>query len=111
MKATCMTVAAVLLAFSAGPAVAHEVPNMSHTHAFESAGYGQLRKVRSVNNELGSIRIVSPPAYQGYTQSPPVRFARPEPITRGPNMPIMKKQSAQNPALDYGSNGRKDYGD
>jgi len=111
MRFPVMAATATLLAFSAAPAIAHEVPNMTHTHAFESTTYGQVRKVRSVNNEVGSIRIVSPPGYAGYQQAPSVRFARPEPITRGPDMPITHKQSAQDPALDYGKNGRKDYGD
>lgn len=104
-------ITAALLVFSAAPAVAHDVPNMNHTHAFESTRYGEVRKVRSVNNELGSIRIVSPPGYAGYQQAPSVRFARPEPITKGPNMPFTKQRSAQDAVRDYGKNDRKDYGD
>ena len=62
-----------------GTALAHDVPNMEHTHAFKQAGYGTYRQGHSVNGPQGSIIIWSPRTYTGYQSAPSVRFARPEP--------------------------------
>ena len=111
MHARIRTLVVLALALGSGPALAHEVANMEHTHAFEQQGYGKYRVGHSVNNQYGSITIWSAREYNPYQAPPPVRFARPEPITQPPGNPLLQKKSRQNPAQDYGKDTRPDYGD
>lgn len=96
-------------------ALAHEVPNMPHTHAFENSEYGQAgtndygkvpQQTRSVNNELGNISITSPQRANPYGSGSTVNFARPTPITKPPGAPVASKQSDSNPARNYGKDNR-----
>ena len=96
------------MAALAAPLAAHDTPNMKHTHAFEQTGYGKVRQGHTVDNELGSITIWSAKPQQGYPASPPVDFARPEPITRAPSLPQIGPAKAR-PAPAYGV-PKKDYG-
>jgi hypothetical protein len=102
---------AVTLALGAGPALAHDVANMDHTHAFQQLDYGKYRQGHSVNNQYGSITIYSPRTYTGYQDAPAVRVARPKPITRPPGAAQAEKRSEQDPAQDYGRDSKADYGD
>jgi hypothetical protein len=111
MKARTRTLVVMALALGAGPALAHEVANMDHTHAFEQQGYGKYRVGHSVNNEYGSITIWSARTYNPYQGAPPVRFARPEPITQPPGNPLLQKKAGQNPTDEYGREAKPDYGD
>lgn len=81
---------------------AHDVANMSHSHAFEQTGYGQYRQGHSVNGPLGSIIIWSPRTQTGYQAGKTVKFARPTPITRPPGSPVAKTQSEKDPVSEYG---------
>lgn len=65
-------------------AVAHETPGIQHSHAFKQTGYGTYRQGHTVNNPLGSITIWSAKPVYSTQASPPVKFARPKPITRAP---------------------------
>ncbi len=99
------TAVSVLLAPSI--ALAHEVQNMPHTHAFENSEYGKPpQQTRSVNNELGNISITSPQRANPYGAGSTVNFARPTMITRPPGPPVASKQSDSNPAKDYGKDKR-----
>jgi hypothetical protein len=111
MTTRVCTVVAVALALGTGAAFAHDVANMDHTHAFEQQDYGKYRVGHSVNNQYGSITIWSPRTYNPYQVPPPVRFARPEPITQPPGNPSLQKQDGQDAAEDYGRQARPDYGD
>ena len=115
MKRTIMLAAAAGLAIAATAttrtALAHHVPNLNHTHAFEQTGYGKYRQGHSVNGPYGSITIYSPRTYNVYQGAPPVELARPEPITRAPGAPAAQTQADMNPALDYGKKQKDDYGD
>ncbi len=93
-----------------GVVIAHDVPNMAHTHAFKQTGYGTYRQGHSVNGPYGSITIYSPRTYTGYQNAPSVRFARPEPITRTPGRPIPKTEIIGDPAEDYGKRQKSHYG-
>lgn len=85
-----------------GPALAHETPNMEHSHAFEQTGYGKVRQGHSVNNALGNITVWSAKPYDAYEARPPVRFARPEPITQAPTLPRIGPATKPRPATEYG---------
>jgi hypothetical protein len=103
MKTPCLFLAATgaMLLFSL-PSQAHEVPNISHTHAFENTGYGKSRQGHTVNNQLGSITIWSAQPQGGYKAGSSVKFARPEMITQPPGSPVAKTRSQSDPAVDYG---------
>jgi hypothetical protein len=94
----------VLLFSAAGavPAMAHEVPNIEHTHAFQKTDYGVYRQGHYVNGPQGSIIIWSPRAYTGYRNQNQVKFARPTPITRAPGSPIRESRTQRDPAITYG---------
>jgi hypothetical protein len=115
MKRTIMLAAAAGLAVAAaatmGTALAHDVPNMDHTHAFKQTGYGTYRQGHSVNGPHGSITIFSPRTYNELQGAPPVEFARPEPITTAPGTPAAQIRAEKNPALDYGKTQKERYGD
>jgi hypothetical protein len=96
--------------FLAAAAQAHEVPGIKHTHAFEQTGYGTYRQGHMVDGPQGSIIIWSPQNVTGYQSSPPVKFARPQPITRAPGSPAAKSRTEEDPALEYGKKAKKDYG-
>jgi hypothetical protein len=104
-------VLALVAATVASTAMAHDTPNMDHTHAFKQTGYGQYRQGHSVNGPYGSITIYSPRTYSGFQSAPAVEFARPEPITRAPGAPAAQTTAVRNPALDYGKQQKDDYGD
>jgi hypothetical protein len=95
-------IAAATLVLTPGISLAHDVPNMSHTHAFKQTGYGKYRQGHYVNGPQGSIIIWSPQTYTEYQSGPAVRFARPRPITRAPGSPAVIKKSEADPAVDYG---------
>lgn len=115
MKRTLLLAGAkglALAAFAAmGTALAHDVPNMDHTHAFKQTGYGTYRQGHSVNGPYGSITIYSPRTYSGFQSAPTVDFARPEPITSPPGVPAAQNRAEQNPALEYGRKQKDGYGD
>jgi hypothetical protein len=115
MKQKLMMAGAAVLALAAataaGTAVAHDTPNMEHTHAFKQTGYGQYRQGHSVNGPYGSITIYSPRTYNAYQGAPPVEFARPEPITTPPGTPAAQTRAERNPVLEYGKQQKDDYGD
>ena len=94
--------ALVGLAGFGGPLAAHDTPGIEHSHAFKQTGYGTLRQGHTVNNELGSITIWSAKPYTGYQARPPVKFARPQPITRAPTLPQIGPARNAQPARDYG---------
>jgi len=102
---------ALAAATAAGTAMAHDTPNMDHTHAFKETGYGQYRQGHSVNGPYGSITIYSPRTYSGIQSAPAVEFARPEPITSAPGAPAAQTRAVRNPALDYGKKQEDDDGD
>ena len=104
-----LTAVAGALLVAAG-AQAHEVPNIEHTHAFEQTGYGTYRQGHAVNGPLGSIIIWSPQTQGGYQSPPPVKFARPQPITKAPGSPAARTRTDKDPALEYGKKTKKDYG-
>jgi len=93
------------------PALAHETPNLEHTHAFQQTGYGTWRQGHYVNGPNGSIIIWSPRTYTGYQANPPVRFARPQPITRPPGSPLVPPKAGHGPGADYGDQPKRGYGD
>ena len=62
---------------------AHDVPNMTHTHAFKQTGYGVHRQGHVVDNENGSIILWSAKPVTGY-QGTRQNYARPVPITKAP---------------------------
>ena len=94
-----------------GTVLAHDVPNMEHTHAFKESGYGKYRQGHSVDGPYGSITIYSPRTYGTYQSAPVVDFARPEPITTPPGAPAAQTRADKNPALDYGKKQKEGYGD
>jgi len=108
MKAVTAIIAAtslLLLVFAgvfAAPAMAHEVSNIDHTHAFQQTAYGKYRQGHYVNGPQGSIIVWSPRTYTGYQNGSQVKFARPSPITRAPGQPAAQKHSQSNPAIEYG---------
>lgn len=103
MKARHMILtAAGALAFFSLPAWSHDVPNMTHSHAFQQTGYGTWRQGHYVNGQQGSIIVWSPRNYTGYQAGAAVKFARPKPMNRAPRQPVAKTQSQSNPAITYG---------
>ena len=86
----------------ATPVFPHEVPNISHTHAFQQTGYGKNRQGHYVNGPQGSIIVWSPRTFTGYQNGQSVKFARPSPIVSAPRSPIAKTQSQTKPAIEYG---------
>lgn len=112
MKPKVILAVAAALGLGAGAAWAHEVPNFEHTHAFEQTGYGTYRQGHTVNGPHGSITIWSAKPYTGYQAGPPVRFARPEPITRAPGSPpALQNRTDRNQILEYGKKQKDGYGD
>jgi hypothetical protein len=111
MKPTVILAIAAALGLGAGAARAHEVPNIEHTHAFEQTGYGTYRQGHSVSGPYGDITIWSAKPYTGYQTAPPVRFARPQPITRAPGTPALQHRADRNPDLEYGKQEKDRYGD
>ncbi|MGK2925664.1 MAG: hypothetical protein ACSLE2_08580 [Lysobacterales bacterium] len=111
MKRKVILAVAAALGLSAGPAWAHDIPNIEHTHAFEQKDYGSYRQGHTVNGPYGSITIWSPRPYTGYQVAPPVRFARPEPITRAPGTPAIQNRTDSNQVLEYGKQPNDRYGD
>lgn len=111
MKRKVILAVATALGLGAGAAWAHDIPNMQHTHAFEQTGYGTYRQGHTVSGPHGDITIWSPRPYTGYQAAPPVRFARPEPITRAPGTPDLQTRTDRNPALEYGKKQKDGYGD
>jgi len=102
------TISALLLSAAVS---AHEVPNLEHTHAFQKVGYGAYRQGHYVNGPTGSIIIWSPELYTGYQDDPPVRFARPRPITRAPGSAGLRPTKIRSHSLQYGAQPDRDYGD
>jgi len=94
--------AAGALVFFTVPAWPHEVPNISHTHAFQQTGYGKYRQGHYVNGPQGSIIVWSPRTYTGYRNGQTVKFARPTPIVKAPGSPIVVSKNQSSPAIDYG---------
>ena len=90
MKSFIIAIILAALMVSAQAVRAHEVPNIPHTHAFKSAGYGKHRQGHSVNGPQGNIIIWSAQPKTGYQNRQTVRFARPKPITRAPASPAVK---------------------
>jgi len=82
--------------------VAHEVPNLEHSHAFQRVGYGAYRQGHYVNGPTGSIIIWSPQLYTGYADDPPVEFARPRPITKAPGSAGLRPPKMRSHSLRYG---------
>lgn len=82
---------AAFLLSAAASAVAHDAPDFDHSHAFQQSDSGVWRQGHSVNGEQGTITIWSPRSYDGYQKTPPVRFARPRPITRPPGGAVVKR--------------------
>jgi hypothetical protein len=111
MKRKVILAVAAALGLGAGPAWAHDIPNIEHTHAFQQTGYGSYRQGHTVNGPYGSITIWSPRPYTGYQVAPPVRFARPEPITRAPGTPAVQNRTDRNQVLEYGKQQNDRYGD
>lgn len=102
MKNTVLISLAAVVALGALPAAAHEVPNISHSHAFEQTGYGTFRQGHYVNSARGDIIIWSAQPKTGYKPGPAVEFARPEPITRAPARPNVKPAPLPSPQREYG---------
>jgi hypothetical protein len=94
--------ALVGLAGFGGQLAAHDTPGIEHSHAFKQTGYGTLRQGHTVNNELGSITIWSARPYTGYQARSPVKFARPQPITKAPTLPQIGPSRNAQSARDYG---------
>ncbi len=91
------------MAMFAAPAVlAHDVPNIDHTHAFEQTGYGTYRQGHYVNGPHGSIIIWSAKPYSSYQSGNNVKFARPRPITKAPSGVKMRPGITIEPATGYG---------
>jgi hypothetical protein len=90
---------AALLALAAltAPAAAHDVPDMEHSHAFRQDGYGKYRQGHYYSSPQGSIIIWSPQTYSPYQDSPPVKFARPSPITQPPRSPFVPQRAPSTP--------------
>ena len=101
---SALAAAAIAVAVSAQ---AHDAPNLDHSHAFQQTGYGTWRQGHYVNGPQGSIIIWSPQNYTGYENSPAVRFARPQPITRPPASRSIKPGAGRPPALDYGNRRKR----
>jgi len=102
MKARFILLAAAgALVFFTAPAYAHEVPNITHTHAFQQTGYGKYRQGHYVNGAQGSIIVWSARPYSSFQPRPPVKFARPSPITRAPGSPVTKPRNQARPAIEY----------
>lgn len=97
-----LCIAAGALALFTLPAWSHEVPNISHSHAFQKKSYGKYRQGHYVNGPQGSIIIWSPRTYTGYQNGAAVRFARPVPINRAPGSPVANTQSQSNKVIQYG---------
>ncbi len=91
-----------MLMFAASAVLAHDVPNIDHTHAFQQTGYGSYRQGHYVNGPNGSIIIWSAKPYTGYQSGSNVKFARPRPITKAPSGMKMRRGIAIDPATDYG---------
>lgn len=83
----------LVLVLLAAPAVAHDVADMKHSHAFRQDGYGKYRQGHYYNSPQGSIIIWSPQTYSPYQDSPPVNFARPSPITQPPRSPFVPQRA------------------
>jgi hypothetical protein len=97
---TAFTAAAFLVLFSA-PAWSHEVPNITHTHAFQKKDYGEYRQGHYVNGSQGSIIVWSPRTVNSRQSGYKVNFARPSPITKAPGKPNATKSQA-NSKIKYG---------
>ena len=78
-------------------AMAHETPNLEHTHAFQQTSYGTWRQGHSVTGAQGSIIIWSPRSHNGFEKAPDLRFARPEPITRAPGSAFARPKDDRMP--------------
>lgn len=102
MKSVTTVIVLALLMVTATAARAHEVPNIPHTHAFKSAGYGKYREGHSVNGPQGSIIIWSAEPKTGYQPRQTVRFARPQPITKAPASPTVKPAIPSTSPTRYG---------
>ena len=102
MKTAILTLSLLSLAAVAPYAAAHDTPGISHSHAFKQTGYGTYRQGHSVNNSVGSITIWSAKPHTGYDPGQSVRFARPEPITKAPQLNTVKPAPLKKPANDYG---------
>ena len=102
MKNTGLMMLAAMFSLTALPVMAHEVPNIKHSHAFEQTGYGKYRQGHYVNGARGDIIIWSAQPKTGYKPGPAVKFARPEPITRAPAKPSVKPAPMATLQRDYG---------
>jgi len=91
--------------------VAHEVPNLEHSHAFQKVGYGAYRQGHYVNGPAGSIIIWSPQLYTGYPDNPPVQFARPRPIDKAPGSKGLRPAPFRSRLPQYGEQLNRDFGD
>lgn len=98
MRGRCLSLLGACALAGAVPALAHDTPNLGHTHAFEQTGYGSWRQGHFVNGPQGSIIIWSPRNFGGFQGAPSVRFAQPEPITRAPASPFARPRAGQKPA-------------
>ena len=91
---------------------AHDVPNMSHSHAFEQTGYGRYRQGHYVNGPQGSIIIWSSKPKGSY-QSAETQNARPKGIPspyQKHSYPVRQPDSKFGSSTDYGKTTDKNYG-
>jgi hypothetical protein len=103
MKARYILLAATgALVFFTAPAFPHDVPNITHTHAFQQTGYGKYRQGHYVNGAQGSIIVWSPRTVGSYQGGQRVNFARPTPIVKAPESPVAQTRSQTNRAITYG---------
>lgn len=102
MKKTGLMVLMSACVLVSAPLLAHEVPNIKHSHAFEKTDYGKYRQGHYVNGPQGDIVIWSAQPKTGYKPGPAVEFARPEPISKKPASENLKPALKSSPAKDYG---------
>lgn len=102
MKKTVCVILMVVCASAMTPLLAHDVPNIKHTHAFQKTDYGKYRQGHYVNGPQGDIVIWSAQPKTGYKPGPAVEFARPEPISKKPASANLKPALKSNPQMDYG---------
>ena len=101
-----LVLSTLMLSAAASAAVAHDAPDFDHSHAFQRSEFGVWRQGHSVNGKQGDIIIWSPQPYSGYQMTPPVRFARPQPITVAPAGAAAKRGIAPLSAAGTGTRSR-----
>lgn len=107
---TALIIAVSAAAFLLSPvAVAHDVPNMEHSHAFEQTGYGTYREGHYVSGPQGSILIWSARPKGNY-RSADTENARPKAIPspyQKPSYPMRKPDSKFGSSIEYGKTSDK----